>query len=117
MPVRTFTSEGDMGSIQRGFGCSPWIVLFVLGLPTAILLLYFLLRIEPDTMSWLFPNDGRKRTLMVLVTAGVLFGFYGAAGLLEGGPISYQISRVSVYVVLPLFAAAPWLLVQRRPAK
>jgi hypothetical protein len=24
VPVRTFTTEGDMGSIQRGFGCSPW---------------------------------------------------------------------------------------------
>jgi hypothetical protein len=68
-------------------------------------------------MSRLFPNDWRKRILMVLVTAGVLFSFYGAAGLLENGPISHQISRVSVYVVLPLFAAASWLLVQQRSAK
>ena len=94
VPVRIFTSDGDMGSIQRGFGCSPWIVLLVLGLPTAILLIYFLVRVEPDTMSSLFPNDGRKRILMVLLTSGVLFGFYGAAGLLEGGPISHQISKV-----------------------
>jgi len=53
---------------------------------------------------------------MVLVTAGVLFGFYGAAGLLEGGPISHQISRVSVYFILPLFAATSWFLVRRRSA-
>jgi hypothetical protein len=91
VPVRTFTSDGDMGSIERGFGWSPWIVLLVLGLPAAILLIYFLLRIEPATMSRLFSDDGPKQTLMVLVTAGVLFGFYGAAGLLEGGPISHQI--------------------------
>ena len=63
-----------------------------------------------------FSDDGPKQTLMVLVTAGVLFGFYGAAGLLEGGPISHQISRVSVYFILPLFAATSWFLVRRRSA-
>src|ERR1700754_4806829 len=25
VPIRTFTLEGDMGSIQRGFGWSPWM--------------------------------------------------------------------------------------------
>ena len=36
VPVRTFTTEGDMGSIQRGFGCSPWTILVVLGIPTLL---------------------------------------------------------------------------------
>jgi len=116
VPVRTFTTDGDMGSVQRGFGWSPWMVLLVLGLPTLILLVYFTLRIEPATLSWLFPNDRPKQVLMVLVTAGVLFGFYGAGGLLEGGPISARISQVSVYVLLPAFAFASWLLVRRRSA-
>jgi hypothetical protein len=61
VPVRTFTSDGDMGSIERGFGWSPWIVLLVLGLPAAILLIYFLLRIEPATMSRLFQMTGPNR--------------------------------------------------------
>jgi len=50
-----------MGSIERGFGWSPWIVLLVLGLPAAILLIYFLLRIEPATMSRLFQMTGPNR--------------------------------------------------------
>jgi hypothetical protein len=27
VPIRTFTTGGDMGSIQRGFGWSPWTIL------------------------------------------------------------------------------------------
>ena len=70
VPVRTFTSEGDMGSIQRGFGWSPWLVLLVLGLPTAMVLIYFLLRIEPASILQLFPDDRPKRALMIFVSAG-----------------------------------------------
>ena len=117
VPVRTFTSEGDMGSIQHGFAWSPWLVLLVLGLPTAMLLLYFLVRIEPATILRLFPSDKPKQALMVFVSAGVLFGFYGAAGLLEGGPTSHSISQVSAYVVLPVVVVTSWLLLRRRSAK
>jgi hypothetical protein len=117
VPVRTFTDEGDMGSIQRGFGWSPWTVLLVLGLPTAMLLLYFFFRVEPVTIQRLFPNDKPKQTLILLVTAGVLFGFYGAAGLLEGGPVSHRVSQVSVYVVLPMVIVISWLLLQQWSTK
>src|ERR1700760_4047081 len=44
VPIRTFTLDGDMGSVQRGLACSPWAVMIVLGIPTAITLLYFFAR-------------------------------------------------------------------------
>jgi hypothetical protein len=85
VPVRTFTTEGDMGSIQRGFGWSPWTILVVLGIPTLLAIIYFFARIEPVTLAWLFPESAGKRWVVAVLTAFVLFGFYGAAGLFETG--------------------------------
>ena len=101
VPVRTFTDEGDMGHLQRGFGWSPWTVLLVLGMPTAIALVYFFCRIEPETTRWLFPQSPARRMVVATLTAIALFGFYGAAGLREGGPICHKISLVSVNLFVP----------------
>ena len=113
VPVRTFTLEGDMGSIQRGLGWSPWTVILVLGIPIAVAVTYFFLRIEPASLTWLFPNSTSQRMIAVVVTGLVLFGFYGAAGLPEGGPISHRISLISVVILLPLVTIASWFLVRR----
>ena len=102
-----------MGSIQRGFGWSPWTVIVVLGVPIAVAVIYFFLKIEPASLAWLFPNSLAQRTTTVLVTGFVLFGFYGAAGLPEGGPTSHRISVISICVFLPLITLASWFLVQR----
>ncbi len=116
VPIRTFTNDGDMFSLERGFGWSPWTVLLVLGAPTALVLIYFLLRIQPQSVSWLFPDSAPRRAIMVLLTGGVLWGFYSATGFIEGGPLAYQMSRACVFVLLPLVTVVSWLLVQRPAA-
>jgi hypothetical protein len=113
VPVRTFTNEGDMGTLQRGFGWSPWTVLLVFGIPTAIALVYFFLRIEPSTLQWLFPHSPTRRIVLMVLTAFVLFCFYGAAGWFEGGPTSHMISVVSVCAVFPLMTLIGRVLVRR----
>jgi hypothetical protein len=113
VPVRTFTNEGDMGTLQRGFGWSPWTVLLVLGIPTAIALVYFLLRIEPSTLQWLSPSTPTRRIVLVVLTTLALFCFYGAAGWFEGGPTPHMISVVSVCAVFPLMTLVGGVLVRR----
>lgn len=113
VPIRVFSEGGDMYSLERGFGWSPWTVLIVLGIPTAAILGHFLLRIEPDSMLWLFPESAPRPNLLLLLTSGVLFSFYGATGLLEGGPIAHQLSRLSVFLLLPVATIGSWLLLQR----
>ncbi|MBB2205599.1 hypothetical protein [Gluconacetobacter takamatsuzukensis] len=102
VPIRTFTRDGDMGSMQRGLGWSPWMILLVLGIPTALVLIWLLARIMPATLRQLFPNSLPQRTTITILTPCATFGFYGAAGLLEGGPISHHPSAISVLIILPL---------------
>jgi len=104
VPVRTFTNEGDIGSVQRGLGWSPWTVLLVLGTPTLLVLIYFCARLQPKTLAWLYPVSRWKRVLIAALTSFAIFGFYGAAGLLEGGPISHTLSLLSLCVLFPLLA-------------
>lgn len=101
VPIRTFTLDGDMGSVQRGFGWSSWTVLFVLGTPTLLALAYFLLRIVPSTLRWLFPDSAAQRLSVVVLTVCILFGFFGAAGLSGSGSISHRLSMISVFGCLP----------------
>ncbi len=114
VPVRTFTTEGDMGSIQRGFGWSPWTILVVLGIPTLLALIYFFARIEPSTLAWLFPQSAAKRSVLAILTAFAIFGFYCAVGLLEGGPTSHTLSMISISIFFPLMAILGVMLVQHR---
>jgi hypothetical protein len=101
VPIRTFTLEGDMGSVQRGFGWSPSTLLLVFGVPTLIAMLWLFARVVPQTLRQLFPTSAPRQALVAVVTVGVMFGFFGAVGLLEGGPVAHQLSTISVQCVLP----------------
>lgn len=119
VPIRTFTDGTDlyqdMFAVERGLNWSPWTLLMVFGIPTAFALGYFFLRIEPATLRWLFPFSSARRVAMTILTAFILFDFYGAAGWADGGPISHRMSVVSVCIVAPL-AALVTTLAAIRPA-
>jgi hypothetical protein len=121
VPIRTFTDGTnlyqDMFAAERGFGWSPWTLLVVFGIPTAIALVYFLLRIEPSTLRWLFPESPIKRAVIASLTAFLLFGFYGAAGWSGGGPISHRMSVISVCGIAPLMMLVGWFSAQHRVAQ
>jgi hypothetical protein len=113
VPIRTFTDGlGDMGQLEKALGWSPWVVLVVLGIPTLAATLYFFLRIVPTTVNWLFPHSPKARYSVAVLSVLFVFGFYGAAGLLEGGPISYDLSLASVFIVLPVMTGVEVLLLR-----
>jgi hypothetical protein len=114
VPIRTFTLESDMGSVQKGFGWSPWTLLVVLGVPTLILLIQFLGRTLPATLTWLFPDSLARQIVVAILAMLALFGFYGAAGLLEGGEISRRLSLLSVFGLVPLMSALQIAILLRR---
>lgn len=114
VPVRTFTLDSDMGSVQRGFGWSPWTILLILGVPTLIVLVYFLVRIVPVSLAWLFPESLARRIAFAFLTMLALFGFYGAVGFLDGGEIARQFSTISVFVLIPLMTALEIAILWRK---
>ena len=111
--IRTFTLEGDMGALQRGFGWSPWLVLVLLGVPTLVALGWFFVRVVPNSLEWLFPRNPAQRLVVAGLTVGVLFGFYGAVGFLEGGPIAHTLSVISVGFVIPLLLVVELVRLRR----
>lgn len=117
IPVRTFTDGTDLYqdtfAVERGLGWSPWTLLAVCGIPVAFALGYFFARTEPATLRWLFPSDRGKRLTIAILTAFVLFDFYGAAGWSEGGPVSHQMSMISVCFIAPVAAALSGYFVAR----
>lgn len=121
VPIRTFTDGTDlyqdMFAVEKGFGWSPSTLLIIFGIPTACALAYFFIRIEPATLRWIFPHSAARRVMMAILTAFVLFDFYGAAGWADGGPSSHKLSVLSVCVVAPLVAAISGVLLARKVQK
>ncbi|WP_156993735.1 hypothetical protein [Terriglobus sp. TAA 43] len=117
IPVRTFTDGTDLlmdtFAVERGLGISPWTLLSVAGIPTLLITAWFFLRMEPKALRWLFPYSRGQRAVCALLTAFVIFCFYGAAGLSEGGPMSHRLSLFSISVAFPLTAIVSLLLVER----
>ena len=114
VPVRTFSDREDMHTVAQGFACSPWWVLVVLGIPFALALVHFFLRVEPRVIAWAWPTSPARCAILVLLTAFAMFGFYGAAGWSNSGPVSHAISVISVCVLLPVMAIVGWWLTTRR---
>ena len=118
-PTRTFTDGADlyqnMFAVERGLHWSPWTLLVVFGIPAAFPLAHFFLRIEPSTMRWLFPRSAAWRAAVAVLTAFVLFDSYGAAGWSDAGPVSHQMSVVSVCLVAPLAAVlTAWAAIRQK---
>jgi hypothetical protein len=114
VPIRTFAGGlGDLGQLETGLGWSPWVALVVLGIPTLAATLYFFLRIVPTTVNRLFSISPVARYGVAVLSVFFVFGFYGAVGLLEGGPVSYDLSLASVFIALPLVTGAEILLLRR----
>jgi hypothetical protein len=112
VPVRTFGNSGDMHTLAIGFNISPWTIIIILGIPFMIILSHCLYSFAPRALHWLFPYSAGSRVIMIILTAGALFGFYGAVGLLQNHPVSHRISLVSIYGLLPLSVIGGYALTE-----
>ena len=88
--------------------------MLLLGVPALIALVYFLLRIVPASLTWLFPHNMAQRMTVAAITMFALFGFYGAVGFLEGGEIARRLSTISVLGLVPAMTALEFAILWRR---
>lgn len=108
VPVRTFATHADMANMERGLGISPWWVVVVLGLPSAVAVWHFLERMLPDARELAFPGSGVYQKSVTVLSTFTLFVFFGSSGMRGYGPVSHWISVVSVCVVFPLATVLCW---------
>lgn len=96
VPIRTFAHSGDIAYIVRDLGCSPWLILFALGVPTAIAIRHLFWRLFPIVMDRSFPNNTYRQAVLWIVSIGLIFIFYGGVGLLSDNLVSKYLSITSI---------------------
>lgn len=109
VPARTFTTHADMFTVERGLNISPWWIALVLGIPFCVAVWHFFARLLPGAMRFFFPNAKLGQFFLLVLSACMVFVFFGGAGLHRYGDISHWISALSVYVLFPLSIILCWL--------
>jgi hypothetical protein len=107
IPVRTFTTHGDIAYLSQGLNISPWLILIVLGYPTAWALWHLFARVLPDTFQFLPHGSRVQRTILVVICAFIMFDYFGAAGLFGFGDVSGTLSGISM-LSFPMVVAICW---------
>lgn len=102
VPIRVFSSHADMHTATLGFHCSPATLLVILGLPFLVAAYYFLTIFAPAALRGMFPNSAARRITIIVLTAFVLFGFFGSPGLSNHGEISRTLSLTFIFALVPL---------------
>ncbi|MET3726236.1 hypothetical protein [Sphingomonas trueperi] len=115
VPLRVFVTDGDMLSVVRGLGVSPWLILVVLGIPTLVALIWFVVRVAPLSLRTLWPDDAPARVTAALFTGAFVFGFYGLGGLLEDDATAHLMGQICIFALAPMVAMLEIALVLPSP--
>jgi len=108
VPVRTFTTHADMARIESGLHISPWWVAIALGIPTAAAIWHLFARMLPDASLFLFPGEPASQGFLVVLSALIVFGFFGSAGWYGYGAVSHWISVCSLCIAFPATMLCCW---------
>ena len=83
-----------MATTARGLGVSPWVIALVLGVPFAIAIWHFFARMLPDAEVFLFRDEPILQGVLILLTAYLVFVFFGCSGIRNYGNASYWLSVI-----------------------
>lgn len=115
VPARTFATHADMATVERGLNIAPWWIAIVMGIPFCAAAGHFVARLLPEAMQFFFPSK-TGQILLLLLTAFVMFDFFGGAGPSRYGEVSHWISAVSVFGLMPLTVIICWPLARQSAA-
>jgi hypothetical protein len=108
VPIRTFTTHGDMATAARDLGVSSWLIAIVLGVPFAVALWHLFAKILPDAEAFLLPSSLSSERVFVLITMFFIFDYFGNAGLHGYGTVSHWLSITSTFILFPVVSVACW---------
>jgi hypothetical protein len=108
VPIRTFTTHADMATTAQGLHGSPWLIALLLGVPFAVALWHFFARILPDAEAFLFPETLLSQRILVVLTAFLVFVFFGSSGIRNYGSSSHWLSVISEFLLFPVVTISCW---------
>jgi hypothetical protein len=106
VPIRTFAPTGDMAHIAQGLSISPWVILIVLGIPTAIAMWFFFAHTLPMALGRL-TSSSFERGLVVTLSVVIMFGYFGLVGIEGYGRTSHTLSLLSLCLI-PVILILCW---------
>jgi hypothetical protein len=108
VPIRTFTTHADMATTVQGLHGSPWLITLILGVPFAIAIWHFFAHILPDAEAFLFPESLLSQRVLVLLTAFLVFVFFGGSGIRNYGNSSHWLSTICELLLFPVVTILCW---------
>ncbi|WP_162596319.1 hypothetical protein [Methylobacterium sp. 17Sr1-1] len=105
VPIRTF-AQGDIGHLCQGLGLPPWVVCVVLTPPVIVALLDLYRTVLP-TLYGVLRLPSSACIVTHVLTTGLMFGYFGLAGLRSSDAISARLSLLSL-ACLPIVLLAGW---------
>ncbi len=105
VPIRTF-AQGDIGHLCQGLGLPPWIVCIVLT-PLVFVALLDLYRTVLPTLYGVLSLPLSACIVTHVLTTGLMFGYFGLAGLRSSDAISVRLSSLSL-ACFPIVLVLGW---------
>jgi hypothetical protein len=105
VPIRTF-AQGDIGHLCQGLGLPPWSVCVVLT-PLVVVALLDLHRTVLPRLYGRLNLPSSACIVTHVLTTGLMFGYFGLAGLRSGDAISARLSLLS-FACLPIVLLLGW---------
>ena len=106
VPIRTFSTQGDVANFVHGLNISPWWVYIIGGYIVAFLIWHFFTRTMVTAFIDLGLTITAKASLMIVCVC-ILFGYFGGPGFVGQGVISFFLSATS-FIAIPGLVAGLW---------
>jgi hypothetical protein len=119
VPIRTFSTHGDMAHVATGLGISPWPIYIIAGYLVAFVIWHFFTDTLVRAFICLKLSATFARASLMMVCVLILFGYFGMAGFVDYGEISHFLSATS-FILIPGVIIACWptrLWVKRQDEK
>jgi hypothetical protein len=110
VPIRTFSSHGDMGNMMHGLHISAWWVFVIFGYIVAFLIWQFFIRTMTTMYLVLGIEEVWVKAVIMIICVFILFGWFGGilGPLTSDNPMSH--GEIAYFLEIASFVAIPGII-------
>ncbi|MES1220711.1 MAG: hypothetical protein ABUT20_34745, partial [Bacteroidota bacterium] len=110
VPIRTFSTHGDVGNMVRGLNISPWWVFIIIGYIVAYLMYRFFTRTIISMFVNLKITSISVQACIMIVCVLIMFGWFGGilGPLISKNPMHN--GEIAYFLEIATFAAIPGIV-------